>query len=103
MRNKEDMSCFKYHKDDRICWICEHEDECIIELEIYNFVDNLYFMCPHKDDSSYYLKCKRTGREGLGCADLDKSVMYECHYKEIEIFKRKLKLEKLKKIQNENI
>lgn len=97
MRNKEDMECFKWHKNDRTCWVCDHEEECIIELAVHDFVDKLYFMCPHKDVFGYYSKCDRYDRKGLNCSHLDASIVYDCHSKEIKMFKRKLKLEKIEK------
>lgn len=84
MRKKEDMECFKWHKNDRTCWLCEHEEECRYEFALYNYADALYIKCQHKESfpDSYIPKCERSDRDGKYCARSDHRVVYECHAKD---------------------
>lgn len=97
MRNKEDMDCFKWHKNDRICYVCDHEEECKFELAVHSYAGQLYFKCQYRETftDSINPKCKRPDREGNCCYRLNQTIVYECYAKEIQKFKRKYKLEQI--------
>lgn len=100
MRNKEDMDCFKWHENDRICYVCVHEEECIYEFALYNFIDS--FQCEYKEQyyGCSFAICTKNETEGEYVQRHKQEFcigIKECKAKEIENFKRKYKLERLNK------
>ena len=99
MRNKEEMECFKWYKDDRICWLCPYEDECKYEYKLHRFITDYH--CPNQ--VVYYghmsfPRCEKNEKEGEYVSPGDKEYcigIEKCKAKEIENWKRKYKLGKL--------
>ena len=97
MRNKENMECYKWHKNDRICWVCEHEEQCKYEYNLYHFIDR--YRCQYQESyygHSSFPRCTKNEEGYVRPEDKEYCVgIKECKAKEIENFKRKYKLDKL--------
>lgn len=100
MRSKEDMECYKWHKNDRICWLCPYEEECKYEHELHKFADKLYCACEYRPmfHDHYFPSCNNPEVESKYCSGMGEfrcDVVFECKTQEIENWKRKYKLKKL--------
>lgn len=99
------MKCFKWHKNDRICYVCDHEEECIYEYALHNFIEKLSFQCEYMETyygSMSFPRCTKNEEGYVRPEDKEYCVgVEECKSKEIENWKRKYKLERLKNIQND--
>jgi len=100
MRDKENMDCFKWYKNDRICYLCPYEEECIYEYKLYLFIDR--FHCEHQDvyyGNVSFPRCTKDEKEYVNPENKEYCIgLQKCKAKEIENWKRKYKLEKLKKL-----
>jgi hypothetical protein len=100
VRNKEDIECFKWYKNDRICWLCPYENECMYEYDLRTFINEYY--CPNQ--LIYYgsissPRCDKDEKEGEYISPDDKEYCIgidKCKSKEIENWKRKYKLKNIK-------
>ena len=93
MKNKEEVRCFKWYKNDRTCDICPYDNECKYEYDLHNLKDNLKFKhCENRLLLSSTLSSWRC-RKFTFCNDEQIEL---CYAKEIENFKRKSKLNNLK-------
>ncbi len=79
------MECFKWYKNDRICYICNHEEECRYEYALYQFIDN--FHCEYQDvyyGSVTFPKCSKNDEGYVKYEDKEYCIgVKECKSKEI--------------------
>ena len=94
MKSKENIRCFKWYKDDRVCDICPYDKECKYEFEYYHFIDNYKYTCEHLNRLKSTLSLRSCTKFNIFCDDEE---VKKCFKKEINNWKRKYKLDNLNK------